>query len=264
MATDARQVAGGQPAIAYPVRKDTWWITPLLVVVTFGAFVIYAVFRFYEGFLGSATYYDLAEKGLPYLSPFYAIEVHKWFGWHITPALFVMPIPIAFRLTCYYFRKAGYRSFTADPISCAVPERRKGYKGETAWPFVAVNIHRITFWLAAALVLLTWYDTVFTFIFQGRFGVGVGSLLFLAEAIFVSLYTFSCHSFRHWIGGKKDCFTCGGGGADLQYGLWGVVSKFNLRHGLWFWCSLLSIVAVDLWVRLIGTGVLPVVCDRIF
>jgi hypothetical protein len=36
-----------------------------------------------------------------------------WFGtwWIITPAVIILIFPLGFRLTCYYYRKADYRSW---------------------------------------------------------------------------------------------------------------------------------------------------------
>ena len=43
---------------------------------------------------------------------------------------------------------------------------------------------------------------------NGEFGVGVGSIILLINPILLGAYTFGCHSFRHLIGGKMDCFSC--------------------------------------------------------
>ncbi len=45
------------------LRRDPWWIEPLLVVVVLGTFGIYATFRAFEG-----KFYACG----PYLSPFYS------------------------------------------------------------------------------------------------------------------------------------------------------------------------------------------------
>src|SRR5207249_8756104 len=37
-----------------------------------------------------------------------------------SPALLILWIPGLFRLTCYYYRGAYYKSFWADPPACAV------------------------------------------------------------------------------------------------------------------------------------------------
>src|SRR5713101_3300630 len=46
------------------------------------------------------------------------------------------------------------------------------------------------------------------FFFDGKFGIGVGTLVLLANVVLLTLYAFSCHSLRHLAGGKLDCFSC--------------------------------------------------------
>src|SRR4051794_38424675 len=94
-------------------RRDTWWVQPLAVVIVFTAFIIYTTFRTFEN-----DYFDVAQFG--YLSPFYSphIDTSGWAkiaGRHISPAIFILPIPLLFRTTCYYYRKAYYRAFFQDP-----------------------------------------------------------------------------------------------------------------------------------------------------
>ena len=59
-----------------------------------------------------------------------------------SPAFFILWIPGLFRLTCYYYRGAYYKSFWADPPSCAVGEPRKKYLGERSFPLILQNFHR--------------------------------------------------------------------------------------------------------------------------
>ena len=58
-----------------------------------------------------------------YLSPFYSpllpIDLASS-GCTSRPALFILPFPLCFRATCYYYRKAYYRAFFWDPPACAV------------------------------------------------------------------------------------------------------------------------------------------------
>jgi len=55
------------------------------------------------------------------------------------PALLILWIPGLFRLTCYYYRGAYYKSFWADPPACAVSEPRKKYLGERSFPLILQN-----------------------------------------------------------------------------------------------------------------------------
>ena len=70
-------------------------------------------------------------------------------GKHVSPALFILPFPLLFRATCYYYRKAYYRAFFWDPPACAVSEvaPRKNYTGEREFPFILQNLHRYAFYL---------------------------------------------------------------------------------------------------------------------
>ncbi|HMD55152.1 MAG TPA: hypothetical protein VKJ65_11440, partial [Phycisphaerae bacterium] len=134
-------------------RKGLWWLTPMVVFLGLGAFVVYSTWAALQG----AHYYFS-----PYLSPFYSPELfgssgHSWFGpeprwwpswmpW--SPAFFVLWAPAGFRLTCYYYRGAYYKAFWADPPSCAVGEPRKSYWGENSLPLILQNIHRYFAYLA--------------------------------------------------------------------------------------------------------------------
>ena len=146
----------------------------------------------------------------PYLSPFYSPLIdphHHW--WPFSPAILILGGPLGFRLTCYYYRKAYYRGFLLDPPACAVGEGGgRKYRGETAFPFILQNVHRYFFYIAVIFVAFLWYDAIVAFDFDGKFGIGVGTLVMLVNIILLTMYTFSCHSLRHLVGGKLDCFSC--------------------------------------------------------
>ncbi len=132
-------------------------------------------------------------------------------------------------------------------------ESRRGYRGETAFPFVLQNLHR--YFLFVALVFLGFlaYDAVRSFSFDGRFGVGVGSLVLTANVVLLFLYTFSCHSLRHLAGGKLDCFSCTAfGRARGKAWRWSTV--LIERHMLFAWMSLFSVGLADLYVRSVACG----------
>ena len=82
--------------------------------------------------------------GARYLSPFYSPDLESW-GLHVsfTYALFVIWVPLGFRLTCYYYRKGYYRSFFLAPPACVVAGLSRGRgRGETRFPFILMNVHR--------------------------------------------------------------------------------------------------------------------------
>ena len=147
------------------LRTDRWWLYPLTVFVVFTAFVIYATIRAFSG----SNYYQA-----PYLSPFYSpclgdcVSGSSDFGqpfgwWPLSASLLVLIFPLGFRMSCYYYRKAYYRSFWMSPPACAVAEPHTAYSGETRLPLILNNIHRY-FWYAAVIVglILTW-DTILAF-----------------------------------------------------------------------------------------------------
>ena len=77
----------------------------------------------------------------------------------------------------------------------------------------------------------------------------------LVNVVLLSTYTLSCHSLRHLVGGKIDCFSCTSMGSPRHTG-WRAISILNERHMLYAWCSLISVGLTDLYIRLVAAGVL--------
>lgn len=228
------------------MRRDAWWLELLPVVLVLGLFGLYATVRAFEG-----AYYEWG----PYLSPFYSPLIdpeHHW--WPFSPALLILAGPLGFRATCYYYRKAYYRAFFLDPPACAVGEMgAHRYRGEASFPLILQNLHRYFLYLAIIFLIFLWYDAIIAFFFDGRFGVGVGTLVLLANVVLLTLYTFSCHSLRHIIGGKVDCFSCVTFGKE-RHAAWRGASVINHRHGLFAWLSLFSVGLADLYIRSVASG----------
>ncbi|HET7328970.1 MAG TPA: hypothetical protein VFJ14_16990 [Nocardioidaceae bacterium] len=248
--------SGGRARIPQQtLRKDRWWLYPGVTFAVFLGFVVYATWRAFQG------QYYYAE---PYLSPFYSpcltsgcVEGSNDFGtpitwWSFSPALVILIFPLGFRMTCYYYRKAYYRSFWLSPPACAVAEPHKNYTGESRLPLILQNVHR-WFWYAAMVfgVILT-FDAILGFRnAEGEWGhMGLGTLILLANAALIWLYTLSCHSCRHIVGGRLRHFSK----HPIRYRLWAVVSRLNGSHARWAWWSLFSIWIADLYVFLIATG----------
>src|SRR5580700_9428936 len=106
------------------LRTDNWWAGPALTFFVLCSFIAYATWRTFEG-----AFFEVGA----YLSPFYSplLDVgwaHKAGLAFVTPAMLILPGPLSFRFTCYYYRKAYYRSFAWDPPACAIPERSSGHK----------------------------------------------------------------------------------------------------------------------------------------
>lgn len=238
------------------LRTDRWWLAPLATFTVFSGFVAFATFRAFQG----GNFYVA-----PYLSPFYspcltdkcqavgAADFGTPFSWwQLSPALIILIFPLGFRMTCYYYRKAYYRAFWLSPPACAVAEPHTTYTGETRLPLILNNIHRYFWYAAIAVALILSYDTVLTFRnADGEWGhMGLGSLIFLANIALIWLYTLSCHSCRHTVGGRLRHFSK----HPVRYRLWTWVSRLNVHHAKFAWYSLFSVAVVDFYVYLMATG----------
>ncbi len=111
-------------------------------------------------------------------------------------AIIILIFPLGFRLTCYYYRKAYYRSFWASPLTCAVAEPHAKYTGETRFPLILQNVHRYFFYAALLVACVLTWDTVLAFRDEDyAWGhMGLGTLVFLANIALIWAYTLSCHS----------------------------------------------------------------------
>jgi hypothetical protein len=159
---------------------------------------------------------------------------------------------IAFRFTCYYYRGAYYKAFALTPPACAVGGAPLRYRGETAL-LVFQNLHRYTLYGAIFLLVCLWWEGLAAFFREGRFGVGLGTVVMLINAALLTGYTFGCHSWRHLIGGRLDCMTCEGA-ATSRYRLWAGSTWLNQRHMLFAWVSLVWVAFTDLYIYLVSTG----------
>lgn len=222
-----------------------WWLAPDVTGVVFSLFVLYSAWEVLTHNVG--RYHN-------YLSPYFSPDVAAWLGIPVLPAVFVAWVPLFFRASCYYYRREYYRGFFRDPAACAIPERPRHYRGETRFPLNLNNLHRFFLYLALIVVIFLWKDAVAGFLFHGRFGVGLGSLVLLADAILLSLYTFSCHAFRHLVGGGTPCYSRPDGRPRFRWRLFSWVSTLNCRHGLWAWSSMFMVWFTDLYIRLLIAG----------
>jgi hypothetical protein len=80
--------------------------------------------------------------------------------------------------------------------------------------------------------------------------MGLGTLILLANAAFLWLYSLSCHSCRHIVGGRLNNFSR----HPLRYKAWTAVSRLNARHMQLAWTSLFSVAFADFYVFLLATG----------
>jgi hypothetical protein len=271
MATHLPVIGGHAEGFGKTHRTDNWWRGPLVTFLVFTTFVVYTTWAALQG-----NHYYVE----PYLSPFYSPVLfttpeamgvpgaapvsHAWLGYFpawwpaaipVSPAILILVFPGGFRFTCYYYRKAYYRSFAGSPPGCAVGPMagKRKYRGETALLLIQ-NLHRYFLYFALAFIILLGKDAVESFFHRGRFGVGLGSLILTINVVLIASYTFGCHSFRHLIGGRSDCMSCGKN--TMQYGAWKRATWFNERHMQFAWASLLWVMVSDLYVRLLSMGVI--------
>jgi hypothetical protein len=244
------------------MRRDLWWVQPLFIFIGLSAFVIYSTWAAFQG--KNYTYGS-------YLSPFYSPEIfgdspHSWFGpkpawWPhsllFSPALLILWAPGFFRLTCYYYRGAYYKSFWGDPPSCTVGEPRQIYRGENSFPLILHNIHRYFLYIAIFFILILASDVWKALWFQDAttgkvtFGIGLGTLVLATNVVLLTGYLLGCHSLRHLIGGDIDELSKN----HVCHLAYRYASRLNARHMRWAWMSLFSVAFSDIYVRLCAMGI---------
>jgi hypothetical protein len=227
------------------LRKDNWWAGPLVTFTVLASFVIYATYRAFEG-----QYYEAAPYLSPLASPYFET---KGLGIpFVTPAILILPFPGLFRFTCYYYRKAYYRSFAMTPPGCAVGAARPGaYNGERKL-LLFQNLHRFALYFALLFLVFLWHDFVKSLSLDGKLHFGVGSLVIFANCTFLSLYTMSCHSFRHLVGGNVNSYSEAPFGM-LRHKLWTLISKLNVSHMSFAWVSLFGVALCDFYIRSVAS-----------
>ncbi|HVK20681.1 MAG TPA: hypothetical protein VM677_04920 [Actinokineospora sp.] len=238
---------------ARTLRTDKWWKPPLLTVLGLATFVLYAGGRSFMG-----KWYWVEDYG--YLTPFYSpclsesclpgsshfgTPLPELPGW-IPLGFVALPFLLGFRLTCYYYRKAYYRSVWQSPTACAVAEPHAKYSGETKLPLVLQNFHRYFFYVAMVVSVINTYDAVVAF----THGFGLGNVVLTVNVVLLWAYTLSCHSCRHIAGGRLKHFSK----HPVRYRAWTVISKLNVRHMQLAWTTLATLMLTDLYVMLVASG----------
>ena len=248
------------------LREDRWWLEPVVTVTVLTCFVVYST---WAAFINK-DYYAGAAFGRNIISPFYSpcltgscVTGSHPFGvlieaWHISPALLILIFPLGFRLTCYYYRKAYYRSFWWSPPACSVADAHGSYSGETRFPLILQNIHRYFFWILLLFNAILTYDAILAFrqpyILNGvehtHIGISVGTVVLCANAAFLWLYSLSCHACRHFCGGQVRSFAK----HPTRYKMWKFVTPLNGKHMVFAWISLFGVALADFYVRLVASG----------
>ena len=235
-------------------RRDAWFVAPGVQAVMF---TLLATYLFWSGIVWTplfGTAYEVDGYLSPLFSPLLFPESLPWF---ISPGLLILWIPLGFRATCYYYRKAYYRFYFADPPGCAVgePTVHKRYRLEAAFPFILQNLHRYFLYLAFFPLFFLWVDAISSVFFEGQIRIALGVFILFFNAALLSGYSFSCHSLRHIVGGKMDCFSCTRR-AQIRHAGWRQITSLNRHHMFWAWASLLTVTFADVYVRLLALGVI--------
>jgi hypothetical protein len=250
-----RKPAGtAQQGLGATNRRDAWAIAPGVQAVLF---TLLAGYLFWSGIvwtplLGTAYEVD------GYLSPLFSpLIAPGWLPAFISPGALILWIPLGFRATCYYYRKAYYRFYFADPPGCAVgePPIHRRYAMETRFPFILQNLHRFFLYLAFIPLFFLWVDAGLSLFPEGQTRLGLGSVIFFVNAALLTGFSLSCNSLRHLAGGRLDCFSCSRR-AKVQYSLWQRFTALNLHHMGWAWVSFFSVTLADVYVRLLAMGVI--------
>ena len=170
-ATRPRGARARAAIAAKTLRTDRWWFAPLITVDR-----AQRLGRLRDG-PGLHARSGTGSPEYHYLTPFYSPCVTDAVrprarrssarflpGWWIIPyAALTLPFLLLFRLTCYYYRKAYYRSFWLSPPACAVPDGHKTYSGETRFPLIVQNLHRYFFYAAVLISLINTWDAILAF-----------------------------------------------------------------------------------------------------
>ncbi len=258
-------------------RIDQWWKAPLLTFLFLATAIAYATWRgfmeadfwIFSDFGRSAGTSTMAieNQGSHVLSPLYSPLIIPGEGglgsmvpeallW-LSPAMIILVVPAGFRGTCYYYRKAYYRSFMASPPACSVSTPFGDYNGERRL-FLFQNLHRYFMYLAVAWLFILAYDVWAATRFHGTdgtisFGISIGTLVLLLNVILLGGYTLGCHSFRHIIGGRKNRFR--GTAGKVQEACWKGCTQLNKRHMAFAWCSLFWVMFSDFYVWMCTSGI---------
>jgi hypothetical protein len=245
---------------ARTLRTDRWWLPPLANFAGLAAWVIYATVRSFM-----QEWYFVEPYN--YLTPFYSpcvsvgcVEQAAHFGrflpdvWWLPYAAVSLPFLLLFRLTCYYYRKAYYRSFWLSPPACAVAEPHRRYTGETRFPLLGQNLHRYFFYIASLVALINTYDAILAFVrTDGTFGFGLGNIILLVNVFFLWCYSLSCHSCRSIIGGRLNHFSK----HPIRYKGWQFVSRLNAKHMQFAWITLGTLAFTDFYIMAVAAGWFP-------
>jgi hypothetical protein len=256
VSSTTKATAGRARIAARTLRTDNWWRAPLVqatVLIVLLGYVVVRLFMRQWYWVGEYNYLTplyspcISASCTPGSAHFGAIfgDLPVW----IPLPIVVFPVLLGFRGTCYYYRKAVYRSILQSPTACGVAEPAPRYRGESRF-FLFMNWHRYFFYLASLLLLINTYDAALSFFPPGGFGFGLGSIILVVNVLLLWGYTLGCHACRHIVGGKLKHFSRN----PLRYAMWNRISTLNARHMQFAWASLVSVTLTDVYIMAVSAG----------
>ena len=105
---------------------------------------------------------------------------------------------------------------------------------ETAFPFILQNLHRYFLYLAFIPLFFLWLDAYLALTHGGGIRIGLGVVILFVNAFLLTGYSLSCHSLRHLVGGRLDCFSCTRR-TQVRHTLWQRLTSLNRHHMAWAW-----------------------------
>ncbi|MDA4127949.1 MAG: succinate dehydrogenase [Thaumarchaeota archaeon] len=206
------------------------------------------------------SFIAILTAGFGALITFPVAEISGYIDPFYSPTVLIVPLPGLFRLTCYAYRKDYHRHIFHHPLGCVNVERgevhSQPYTGEVNGLFQLENLHRYFLYAGILILPFFYFDFLHSLTFAGGLTFRIGSLVLLANAVALTSWTFSCHAFRHLVGGNIDCYSCVTAGAARK-SLFDAQSWWNSHHEALAWISLLTIFFADLYLRAVSAG-LPV------
>ncbi|MCL5437654.1 MAG: hypothetical protein M1148_00445 [Candidatus Thermoplasmatota archaeon] len=197
---------------------------------------------------GAVLFLNPVSPYLGYTDPFYS------------PTVLVIPVVALFRITCYAYRKDYYRHVFKHPLACKADIRgekeNRPYSGERSF-FALNNFHRYFLYVGVALLPFFYYDFYISLVYySGYFTLRLGSIILLANALLLTLWTVSCHAFRHLTGGHIECYSCKVA-PNFRKKFYLGQSFLNAFHEDFAFISLAFVIAVDIYIRALIVG-LPI------
>ena len=147
-----------------------------------------------------------------YLSPLFSpLIAPDWLPTWISPGLFILWVPARLPGHLLLLPQGLLPVLLRRPARAAPwpsPSIHRRYRLEAALPFILQNLHRFFLYLAFVPLFFLWVDASLSLREGGQWRIGLGVVILVVNAALLSGYSLSCHSLRHLVGGKIDCFSC--------------------------------------------------------